>query len=408
MGLLDGVLGTVGGIVNGGTVGGSVGGSVGGAVNTGGLLGGVLGNGGLVGDLLGTVGGIVGGVTGGGLGGIVGGGGSGGVGGGPVGGGGILDNLLGGVVGGALTNNGLLDGLVDIGLFDEDGLLSLGILPDANGNGLLNLNLLDPNGDGLIDLSLLNGSLGLSVLDQDGDGLIDLNILDTIVIDIDLDQDGVPDDTTNPSDFDTVLTGTAGRDTFRIDSNEKTYVDGLGDLDVATYVQSAADYNYAIAANGVFIFNDDKVDYLQNVERINFTDGTLVLDTDVGESAGIAYRLYQATFDRTPDAGGLAYWMDELWNGKDPLAVSADFIFSVEFQQTYGALSTQDFVETLYENILQRSGEAAGITYWTQQIDSGEFTRAEVLLGFSESEENVELVGQAIANGFFMPDVAAA
>ena len=49
---------------------------------------------------------------------------------------------------------------------------------------------------------------------------------------------------------------------------------------------------------------------LQNVERIAFDDGIIAFDDD--GLAGQAYRLYQACFDRIPDALGLGFWIKQL------------------------------------------------------------------------------------------------
>ncbi|MBS9722373.1 DUF4214 domain-containing protein [Tianweitania sp. BSSL-BM11] len=323
---------------------------------------------------------------------------------------GLLNPITGGSGGGLLSGvntTGLLDGLVNVNLLDEQALLKLGILPDDNGSNLLSVAVLDRDGDGLVDVGLLNDGINASLLDRDGDGLIDVNLLDTINLGLDisgdLDNNGIPDNSTDPGDFDIVLMGTGGSDQFVLDASQSYFVEGMGGTDQVSYGTSASGFNYAVQANGVFISNGDKVDYLQNVERVAFSDGTLHLDTGIGETAGYAYRIYQAAFDRAPDAAGLDYWIDVLDSGaKGMTQVAADFLSSREFQQTYGALSTQDFIEELYENILQRSGEDAGIDYWTDQLDAGVQSRAQVLAGFSDSAENVALVGATIDNGFFL------
>ena len=45
-------------------------------------------------------------------------------------------------------------------------------------------------------------------------------------------------------------------------------------------------------------------DTLSGFKRLEFEDGVLALDTDPGDTAGQAYRLYQAAFARTPDMPG--------------------------------------------------------------------------------------------------------
>ena len=98
------------------------------------------------------------------------------------------------------------------------------------------------------------------------------------------------------------------------------------------------------------------------------------------------YRLYRATLDRDPDAGGFAGWMGQLGGGRDYLDVVQGFIGSEEFQATYGALDNGDFVELLYQNVLERSSDPAGLDNWTGRLDSGS-SRAEVVRGFAQSAE---------------------
>lgn len=99
-------------------------------------------------------------------------------------------------------------------------------------------------------------------------------------------------------------------------------------------------------------------------------------------------RLYDTVFDRPPDAEGRAYWNNAMANGH-PLTHIADlFMRAPEFAASYGQPTNRFFVESLYENILDRPGEADGIAYWTAVLDGGRATRAETVIGFSESPEH--------------------
>ncbi|MBU1346183.1 MAG: DUF4214 domain-containing protein [Alphaproteobacteria bacterium] len=115
--------------------------------------------------------------------------------------------------------------------------------------------------------------------------------------------------------------------------------------------------------------------------------------------AQIIARLYDATFDRLPDTAGLAGWVGILDAGTASLQqIAAAFAGSAEFQQRYGALSNQQFVEQLYRFCLNREGDPAGISGWVTVIDNG-MSRAEVLLGFSESPEHVALTAPLWSGG---------
>lgn len=138
---------------------------------------------------------------------------------------------------------------------------------------------------------------------------------------------------------------------------------------------------------------------LFDIERLSFSDQTLALDID--GTAATAYRLYQAAFDRVPDLGGLGYWIREFDAGRgDLLSVSASFIASDEFQTTYGSTSNAEFLTLLYDNVLDRAPDAAGLNYWNGQLSNG-FSRAGVLASFSESAENRANVAAAIEDGIW-------
>jgi Ca2+-binding RTX toxin-like protein len=150
----------------------------------------------------------------------------------------------------------------------------------------------------------------------------------------------------------------------------------------------------------ISITNSRDLIELHDVERVQFSDGIVAFDID--GVAGQAYRLYQAAFDRTPDISGLSFWVDSLDAGTQLNAVAASFIASNEFNATYGSLSDAQFVDQLYKNVLDRSADSTGLQFWVEQLESGAMDRARVLVGFSESAENVDLVGPAINDGIWL------
>jgi Domain of unknown function (DUF4214) len=148
--------------------------------------------------------------------------------------------------------------------------------------------------------------------------------------------------------------------------------------------------------------DEDAPVVLQNVERIAFEDGTLAFDAD--GLAGQAYRLYQACFDRTPDTEGLGFWIKQLDAGNVTLTQAANlFIGSEEFAEVYGtpqALADVHYLALLYANVLDRVPDAAGFGFWRDQQENG-LTRADMLVYFSESAENVARVATAIDDGIW-------
>lgn len=94
--------------------------------------------------------------------------------------------------------------------------------------------------------------------------------------------------------------------------------------------------------------------------------------------------------------------MRELDNDKGDLAwVAHSFLLSDEFRAPYGdpaTISNEALLDALYANILDRAPDAGGKAYWLEQLAGG-MARQNVLASFSESVANKLLVGIAIENG---------
>ncbi|MCJ7874855.1 DUF4214 domain-containing protein [Phaeobacter sp. J2-8] len=101
------------------------------------------------------------------------------------------------------------------------------------------------------------------------------------------------------------------------------------------------------------------------------------------------FRLYQATLDRTPDQKGLEAWTSRLMDGQAYTTIAEGFTNSTEFQNIYGALDSEEFVRLLYQNVLDREPDLAGLTNWTRAIDEGG-SREAVVRGFAQSSEFIQ------------------
>ena len=70
------------------------------------------------------------------------------------------------------------------------------------------------------------------------------------------------------------------------------------------------------------------------------------------------------------------------------IEVSAEFALSAEFVARYGRADDATFVDLVYQNVLKRPADPPGRAYWIQQLADG-MTRGEMMVGFTESPENV-------------------
>ena len=105
-------------------------------------------------------------------------------------------------------------------------------------------------------------------------------------------------------------------------------------------------------------------------------------------------RLYGAVFDRTPDAAGFSFWLDQYLTGTPLATVAEAFMQSPEWTTTYGEVDDDAFVELLYRNVLGRAPDPDGAAHWRSQLEGG-MSRVTMLLGFSESDEYVAATGTA-------------
>jgi len=144
----------------------------------------------------------------------------------------------------------------------------------------------------------------------------------------------------------------------------------------------------------------DGSDGLVNVERLQFTDTTIALDIGANQTAGSGYMLYKAAFNRTPDVGGLGYWISKMDGGMSYSDVSKNFVTSTEFKTAFCGSnpSVNTLVTKLYNNVLNRTPDAGGLAFWQDKLNTG-WSTADVLGFFSTSGENVTNVTPLIANG---------
>jgi serralysin len=215
--------------------------------------------------------------------------------------------------------------------------------------------------------------------------------------------------------LDDTLSGTAGNDIFDAGAGNdilggsagNDMLDGGAGLDTARYQLARAAVSSKVDVNGVVALNKGAagIDTLIGVERAQFEGGAIAFDLE--GSAGQAYRLYQAAFDRKPDTGGLGFWIYYMDRGLSGNDAAGGFMQSPEFIGLYGANSTaEQFVTRLYGNVLHRAPEAAGFEFWMKAMADG-FSRAQVLAFFADSPENHAQVIGSIQHGIdYLPYLA--
>jgi hypothetical protein len=198
-----------------------------------------------------------------------------------------------------------------------------------------------------------------------------------------------------------LLNGMGGNDT----------IDGGSGIDTVIYSGAAATHTVVIGNGTVTIAdkitNRDGTDTLTNIERLQFTDTNIALDISKDQTAGSGYMLYKAAFNRTPDAGGLGYWIGKMDAGMSYSDVANNFVTSTEFKTAFGGSnpSVNTLVTKLYNNVLNRTPDSGGLAFWQEKLNTG-WSTADVLGFFSTSGENVTNLTPLIANGIWYQQYA--
>jgi hypothetical protein len=103
---------------------------------------------------------------------------------------------------------------------------------------------------------------------------------------------------------------------------------------------------------------------------------------------------YREFLGREPDAGGLTYWVGVLQSGVDEAQVMKDFLLSPEYSAKNG---NDQFVSTLYYAILGRQGDAGGFAFWKNELDTNQLSRDQEADAFIRS---VEGINRVVANDY--------
>ncbi len=222
---------------------------------------------------------------------------------------------------------------------------------------------------------------------------------------------GTPDDDvldgTSNSD---IIQALAGNDIINGSSGNDS-IDGDEGDDVVVYNGVRNDFQHDLMADSTVtvVKPGGGTDTVVEVERIEFDDGALLYDVAT-PNLGFGYRIYQASFDRTPDEGGVLFWigiLDQLdgqgWSQYEKEQFLANqFIQSDEFKALFGANPTNEqYIDAMYLNVLDRLPDQGGYDFWVGGMEQG-LTREDILIAFTKSDENVARTAPDLDDGVWV------
>lgn len=167
------------------------------------------------------------------------------------------------------------------------------------------------------------------------------------------------------------------------------------------YVGLFSDYSFHnFDKNKYHIKTYHGFDEITGISTIIFSDRTINTAIDIqgtfDQITGLnttdakIFRLYNSATKGLADPEGLRYWINELDKREMNIrSIAKELMMTDEFKNIYSIdSSNEQYVNSLYQNILNRDADTAGFTYWVGQLNKKEETKEEIWLGITESAEN--------------------
>jgi Domain of unknown function (DUF4214) len=135
---------------------------------------------------------------------------------------------------------------------------------------------------------------------------------------------------------------------------------------------------------------------------VTLADGTISVGPDTNEAT--IQRLYEGLLGRSADAGGISAFDAQLTAGVSKATVATEILSSNEYITDHGTQTDQQFVTSLYEGLLGRAPETAGLASWTSALAQGA-SRGDVASAIADSNEAKSYLAATTAQ-VFVPNAA--
>jgi Domain of unknown function (DUF4214)/FG-GAP-like repeat len=167
---------------------------------------------------------------------------------------------------------------------------------------------------------------------------------------------------------------------------------GVSGISTSIYSGPSKDYVITINLSSTLVSDDiparDGKDTLSGIQYLQFSDGLKFDITSFTKTATLAHNsivglveLYIASFNRAPDSVGLDYWGGRLSDGMLLQDIAKSFFVQPETVAAYPSnIPTSDFVTKVYNNVLSRGPDSAGLNYWVGELNNGHVTKDSFLL----------------------------
>lgn len=190
------------------------------------------------------------------------------------------------------------------------------------------------------------------------------------------------------------LSGSNGNDVFTPGTGNDR-IDGGGGSDTASVPGLISSFTVWLTASDAVLKDRREFGYgqdeLVSIERLAFdyegqtTSFELSLFSKTASLSNVELEsfieLYIAYFNRAPDAVGLNFWATAYVNGMSLDEIAAQFAPQPETVATYPeGTSNTNFATAVYNNVLGRVPDQAGLDFWVGVLDAGAVSRDQFIL----------------------------
>lgn len=199
------------------------------------------------------------------------------------------------------------------------------------------------------------------------------------------------------------LQGLGGNDTLSAGDGDDALVGGQGDdlldggsgTDTAFFSGAQSSYTLILSSGHAMVADrrtdGNGTDTLTAIELLDFETDLLGQPFDLRVFGGMAsldpqdiddlIELYIAYFNRAPDALGLNFWGTAMANGLSRPDMAALFVDQPETTGLYPPEMTDEaFASAVYANVLGRTPDEAGTSFWAGLLETGVLTRNQFIL----------------------------
>lgn len=100
--------------------------------------------------------------------------------------------------------------------------------------------------------------------------------------------------------------------------------------------------------------------------------------------------IYIALFGRPADPAGLAFFNTATKNGAD-LGAIGNLAGTAEYQSRFAGQTNEQIVNSIYQSLFGRAGEASGVSFWVSQLQSGRFNINNIAIAILDGAQGNDL-----------------